>query len=133
MAPERDDLEDYIAERAKTDPELPARIDCVLRGRTTTAQLIARYRAHRAEARNAEDLTDRFAAEDAAAAIFDELIRREDAGDTEAGAFLDGAWRDESGCPWTSADECATAAERSVAGTNDPIPGCVTHHRAAEA
>jgi hypothetical protein len=32
-------------------------------------------------------------------------------------------------CPWTSADECAMAAEREVAGTNASIPGCVTHGR----
>jgi hypothetical protein len=31
------------------------------------------------------------------------------------------------GCPWTSADECATARERSVAGTSDPIPSCPIH------
>jgi hypothetical protein len=33
-------------------------------------------------------------------------------------------------CPWTSADECATAAERSVAGIGGVIPGCAVHGRA---
>ena len=33
MGKARDDLEDYIAERAKGDPELPGRIDAALRRR----------------------------------------------------------------------------------------------------
>lgn len=30
-------------------------------------------------------------------------------------------------CEWTSADECAMAQERSVAGTADEIPTCAVH------
>ena len=30
-------------------------------------------------------------------------------------------------CPWTSADECAMARERAVAGVSDTIPACPTH------
>ena len=30
-------------------------------------------------------------------------------------------------CPWTSADECAMARERSVAGISDDIPPCDGH------
>lgn len=30
-------------------------------------------------------------------------------------------------CPWTDADECSTARERSVAGTANPIPDCPIH------
>lgn len=63
-----------------------------------TAELVDQYRARRAEARAADDLTARFAAEDAADQLFDELIRREDAGDTEAGRFLDRTWEDETRC-----------------------------------
>ena len=33
MARERDDLEAYIAERSRDDPDLPARVDAVLRRR----------------------------------------------------------------------------------------------------
>ena len=32
-------------------------------------------------------------------------------------------------CPWESADECAMAAERSVAGVSDTVPGCAYHGR----
>jgi hypothetical protein len=37
----------------------------------------------------------------------------------------------ETTCPWTDADECAMAAERSVAGTSDTVPGCAEHERPA--
>lgn len=30
-------------------------------------------------------------------------------------------------CPWTTPDECAMARERSVAGTDAPIPACPEH------
>jgi hypothetical protein len=30
-------------------------------------------------------------------------------------------------CSWTSADECAMARERSVAGISDEIPPCDVH------
>ena len=30
-------------------------------------------------------------------------------------------------CPWTSADECAMARERSVAGISNDIPSCDVH------
>lgn len=32
-------------------------------------------------------------------------------------------------CPWSSVEECAMAAERAVAGTAAPIPGCAVHGR----
>lgn len=32
-------------------------------------------------------------------------------------------------CPWSDAEECSMAAERSVAGTDDDIPPCITHAR----
>lgn len=41
----RDDLEDYIAERAKTDPELPDRIDAALRRRELLRALAEERRA----------------------------------------------------------------------------------------
>lgn len=34
-----------------------------------------------------------------------------------------------SPCPWSDAEECAMAAERSVAGTDDDVPPCITHAR----
>jgi hypothetical protein len=33
----------------------------------------------------------------------------------------------EGACPWTNADECATARERGVAGTDAMIPDCPEH------
>jgi ribosome-binding protein aMBF1 (putative translation factor) len=41
----RDDLEDYIAERAKTDPELPTRVDAALRRRGLLRALADERRA----------------------------------------------------------------------------------------
>jgi ribosome-binding protein aMBF1 (putative translation factor) len=41
----RDDLEDYIAERAQTDPELPARVDAALRRRELLRALAEERRA----------------------------------------------------------------------------------------
>lgn len=38
-------------------------------------------------------------------------------------------WAIEPPCPWTDADECSMAAERSVAATDKPIPGCTDHNR----
>lgn len=35
-------------------------------------------------------------------------------------------------CPWTSAMECAMAAERGAAGTSDYIKPCPAHQRAEE-
>jgi ribosome-binding protein aMBF1 (putative translation factor) len=45
MARARDDLEDYIAERTKTDPELPTRIDAALRRRELLRALADERRA----------------------------------------------------------------------------------------
>lgn len=36
-------------------------------------------------------------------------------------------------CPWSDADECAMAAERSVAGTDGEIAGCADHGRSVGA
>lgn len=39
----------------------------------------------------------------------------------------DGRIKETVTCPWTSADECAMARERSVAGKSNDIPACPVH------
>lgn len=48
---------------------------------------------------------------------------------TAACPFPDHDAYDAAVCPWTDAEECAMAAERSVAGTDGVIPGCEVHGR----
>jgi hypothetical protein len=42
-----------------------------------------------------------------------------------------GRWVPAATCPWTSADECAAARERSVAGVGGAIPACAVHGEAS--
>lgn len=42
-------------------------------------------------------------------------------------AFHTPGCRFSDACPYTDADECAMARERSVAGTDAPIPSCPEH------
>lgn len=63
--------------------------------------------------------------------LADEIEHEDDFG--ESGYIVDIIPCDESRpecltvCPFVTADECATARERSVAGASDTIPSCSVH------